>query len=173
MKKAIVIGTFDTFHNGHYDLLIYGLKIFDKLIIQIGNDSKKDNWFTPEERKDMILKVMKEYSDRIEIYYNENLNKLGEICHKHNAHFVLRGIKAGRTFDEEMRIQNVCKFMAKEKYGEEIEFIHKVTSDSDFRGSSIVKIYADDKEILKKLVPEVLVDCIYERSKSKGVKNDN
>jgi len=167
MKKAIVMGTFDTFHNGHYELLTYGLKLFDKLIIEIGDDSKKDNWFTKEERKKMILKAMAEYGDRIEVYYDNDLNSLGEICHKHNAPFVLRGIKAGRTFDEEIRIQNICKFMAKEKYNEEIEFVHKVTSDFDFRGSSVVKTYANDKEILKKLVPEILVDCIYERRKSR------
>jgi len=171
MKKAIVIGTFDTFHNGHYDLLTYGLKIFDKLIILIGNDPKKDNWFTPEERKDIILKAMTLYHDKIEVHCDEDLNKLGELCHKYNTHFILRGIKAGRTFNEEIRAQNVCKFLAKEKYGVEIEFVYKVTSDADFRGSSIVKIYSNDRELLKKLVPECLVECIYERNKLRGLKN--
>ena len=91
MKKAIVIGTFDTFHNGHYDLLMYGLKLFDKLIIEIGNNPKKDNWFSPEERKEMILKTMKDYKDKIEVNCNSDLTCLGEICHKHNAYFILRG----------------------------------------------------------------------------------
>lgn len=172
MKKAIVIGTFDTFHNGHYDLLIYGLKLFDKLIIEIGNNPKKDNWFSPEERKEMILKAMKDYEDKIEVNCNSNLTCLGELCHKHNAYFVLRGIKAGRTFDEEMRLQNVYKYISKEKYGQDIEFVHKVSSDSDFRGSSIVKTYADDKELLKKLVPHILVDAIYERKKLRDEKYD-
>lgn len=171
MKKAIVIGSFDTFHNGHYDLLTYGLKLFDKLIILIGNNPKKDNWFTAEERKSMLLKAMHLYSDKIEVYSDEELNKLGELCHKYNTYFILRGIKAGRTLDEEIRLQNVYKFISKEKYNKEIEFVYKVTSDSDFRGSSIVKIYADDKEILKKLVPECLVDTIYERNKLRGEKN--
>lgn len=172
MKKAIVIGTFDTFHNGHYDLLTYGLKIFDKLIILIGNNPKKDNWFTLEERQSMLLRAMDLYSDKIEVYSDEDLNKLGELCHKYNTYFVLRGIKAGRTLDEEIRLQNVYKFLSKEKYNKEIEFVYKVTSDSDFRGSSIVKTFANDKLILKKLVPECLVDTIYERNKLRGEKND-
>lgn len=172
MKNAIVIGSFDAFHNGHYDLLTYGLKLFDKLIILIANNPKKDNWFTLEERKSMILKAMTSYSDRIKVYSDANLSSLGELCYKYNTCFILRGIKAGRTLDEEIRLQNTYKFLLKEKYNKEIEFVYKVTSDSDFRGSSIVKIYADDKAILEKLVPECLVDTIYERNKLRGLKND-
>jgi pantetheine-phosphate adenylyltransferase len=164
MRTAIVIGTFDAFHNGHYDLLLYGLSIFDRLIVEISDNPKKKTWFSAEERREMMLLAMEGYTDRIEVHCNgAELKDLGEICKKNDAYFILRGIKAGRTLDEELRLQNVYKFLVRETSGIDIEFVYKLTGDSDFRGSSLVKIYADRRDILEKLVPAVLVDRIYER----------
>ena len=166
MKTAIVIGSFDAFHNGHYDLLTYGLSIFDKLIVEISDNPKKQNWFSLEERCEMARAAMSEFSDRIVVHANTNdLKDLGEICKENDAYFILRGIKAGRTLDEEIRLQNVYKYIIKHKYNIDIEFVYKLSSDADFRGSSLVKKYADDVEILKKMVPDVLVEKIHKRGR--------
>ena len=151
MRTAIVIGSFDAFHNGHYDLLTFGLSIFDKLIVEISDNPKKDNWFTLDERCEMARLATRELGDRVVIHANRNdLKDLGEICKENDAYFLLRGIKAGRTLDEEIRLQHVYKFLLREKHGIDVEFVYKLSSDSDFRGSSLVKKYSDDKEILAK-----------------------
>ena len=67
MKKCIVIGSFDAFHNGHRDLLLYGLGIFDKLIIIVSDHPSKKYWFTAEERCEMLKLAMADYADRIEV----------------------------------------------------------------------------------------------------------
>jgi pantetheine-phosphate adenylyltransferase len=164
MKTAIVIGSFDAFHNGHYDLIEYGLSIFDRLIIEISDNPTKKNWFSLEERCEMARLALSPFGERVTVHANENeLKDLGKICIENGAYFILRGIKAGRTLDEEIRIQNVYKYILKEKYGIDINFVYKLTSDSDFRGSSLVKKYADDTELLSKMVPEVLVERISRR----------
>jgi cytidyltransferase-like protein len=164
MRTAIVIGSFDTFHNGHRDLITFGLGMFDRLVIEISDDPKKKYWFSGEEREKMVRLAMEEYADRLVIHYNRcDLKDLGDILKEWDAYHILRGIKAGRTLDEELRLQNVYKFIVKESWGFEPEFVYKVTSDGDFRGSSIVKTYFDKREILSKLVPEPLVDMIYRR----------
>ena len=38
MKKALFPGTFDPFHEGHYEILIRAQKLFKKIIIFIGNN---------------------------------------------------------------------------------------------------------------------------------------
>ena len=46
MKKALFPGTFDPFHEGHYEILIRAQKLFKKIIIFIGNnDAKKSSDF--------------------------------------------------------------------------------------------------------------------------------
>ena len=166
MKKCIVIGSFDAFHNGHRDLLLYGLGIFDKLIIIVSDHPSKKYWFTAEERCEMLKLAMADYADRIEVSYHENAQMdLGDICRDNNAYHILRGIKAGRTVDDELRLQNIYRFVIKETCSFEPEFVYRLTSDSDFRGSWVVKNYAAFPEMLKLMVPEALVDIIHQRSK--------
>jgi pantetheine-phosphate adenylyltransferase len=168
MRTAIVIGSFDAFHNGHYDLITFGLSIFDKLIVEISDNPKKDNWFTLDERCEMARLALRDFGKRVEVHANRcDLKDLGEICRKNDAYFILRGIKAGRTLDEEIRLQNVYRYILKEKHGIDIEFVYKLSSDADFRGSSLVKKYSDDKELLAKMVPHVLVDMIHERGEAR------
>ena len=166
MKTGIVIGSFDAFHNGHRDLLLYGLGLFDRLVVEISDHPQKKNWFTGEERREMMLSAMEDQAHRLEVHYNVNgLRDLGEICRTYDAYHILRGVKAGRTVDEELHLQNVYRFIVKETTGIHLEFVYNLTSDADFRGSSLVKVYANDKDILRKLVPDALVDSIYERGR--------
>ncbi len=112
----------------------------------------------------MVLLAMSEYKDRLAVHYNTcDLKDLGDICKEYGARHILRGIKAGRTLNEELRLQNVYKFIIGTTSGFEPEFVYKLTSDADFRGSSIVKTYSDRRDILSKLVPQSLVDIIYRR----------
>ena len=78
---------------------------------------------------------------------------------------VIRGVKSTRTLDDEIRLKNLSNYMSKKKYKEEINFVYFITSDSDFRGSSIVKKYASSKLILKDLLPEEIIDDVVKRYK--------
>ena len=88
-----------------------------------------------------------------------------DICHDEQIFNVFRGVKAGRTFEEEIRIQIATNYMARQEYGEEILFVYDITSEEDFRGSSIIKTLALNRKDFSSLVPSEIMDDITERAR--------
>lgn len=52
--RAVFPGSFDPITNGHLDVISRGIKLFDELIVAVGNSPLKDQLFTLEERVEMI-----------------------------------------------------------------------------------------------------------------------
>jgi pantetheine-phosphate adenylyltransferase len=50
---AIYPGSFDPITFGHLDVIARGRRLFDELIVAVGNNPGKDQLFSPEERVDM------------------------------------------------------------------------------------------------------------------------
>ena len=164
MKKVIFPGSFDPFHNGHLDIVNEALNLFDKVVITISNNpSKKNYWFNIEKRKKLVCKCIKNLNN-VEVVVTGD-TPIEDICHKLNIFNVIRGIKAGRTVDEEIRLKNVTDYMSNKKYKEKISFIYFLTSDADFRGSSVIKKYAGSKQILKDLIPSEIIDDVLKKYK--------
>jgi nicotinamide-nucleotide adenylyltransferase len=75
--NGLLIGRFQPFHLGHLDALHFALSKVDKLWIGLGSSNKplqKDNPFSAEERKEMILSSIDEsMKQRIQIYFIPDL----------------------------------------------------------------------------------------------------
>ena len=165
MNECIFAGSFDPWHNGHEDRLKNALKIFDKVhIVVVKNENKKNYWFNETEREELIKKSTIQFEDRVTVSCG-GTKMLQDVCHDMQIFNVFRGIKAGRTFDEEIRIKIATNYMAKQEYNEEIFFIYDVTSEDDFRGSSIIKKIVLNNKDISSLVPHQIVNDIKERSK--------
>jgi len=71
--NGLLIGRFQPFHLGHLDALHFALTQVEKLWVGIGSSNKppqKQNPFTADERKEMILSSIDEsISNKIEIYF--------------------------------------------------------------------------------------------------------
>jgi nicotinamide-nucleotide adenylyltransferase len=71
--NGLLIGRFQPFHLGHLEAFRFALSKVDKLWIGIGSSNKpseKNNPFTADERKDMILSSINDpILNRIEIFY--------------------------------------------------------------------------------------------------------
>ena len=60
-KVAIYPGSFDPVTNGHIDIVERGLKLFDKIIVSILYNPKKEYLFPLEERLEMLKDCLKKF----------------------------------------------------------------------------------------------------------------
>ena len=60
MKIAVYPGSFDPITNGHLDILKRALNVFDKVIVLVANNPKKQTTFDVNERRNIIKNVTKD-----------------------------------------------------------------------------------------------------------------
>ena len=54
MTRALYAGTFDPLTFGHLDLVERGARLFDELVVAVGDNSRKQPLFTADERVEML-----------------------------------------------------------------------------------------------------------------------
>ncbi len=146
MIKAIYPGSFDPITNGHLDIIKRANKIFDKVIVVIAENSRKESFFSTEEKKDMIDKVVKDLKG-IEVQVFDGL--LIDWVRFNKANVILRGMRAISDFEYESQFALINKKMAPE-----IETIFMVTNNKySYLNSSIVKEIASLNGCISDLVP--------------------
>src|SRR4051812_8193902 len=97
-KTAIFPGSFDPITLGHESIIRRALPLFDEIIIAIGINSEKKNFFPLEKRKEWIEKVFAN-EPRIKIKSYEGLTI--DFCKKEKARYILRGLRTSADFEFE------------------------------------------------------------------------
>tara|TARA_X000000368_G_C22601808_1_gene524003 strand:- start:16 stop:474 length:459 start_codon:yes stop_codon:yes gene_type:complete len=100
-KIAIFPGSFSPFTLGHKSVVDRALPLFDKIIIAIGINSEKNEYFSIEERKQWIKEVYK-CNSKIEVQFYEGLTV--DFCEKVGANYILRGLRDSHDFKYEKNI---------------------------------------------------------------------
>ena len=120
-KIAIFPGSFDPFTKGHEDIVLRGLRLFDKIYIAIGHNTAKQNrYFDIDLIISKINETFQNY-DQIEvIVYNELTATLAK---KLNANFLLRGLRNTTDFEYENSISQVNR-----RLNVELESVFLITS---------------------------------------------
>ncbi len=110
MKRiAIFPGSFDPITKGHENILRRALPLFDEIIIAVGKNSSKDNYFPLEQRVNWLKQVFaNEQKVRIESYTGLTI----DFCKKMNANYILRGLRTSADFEFEKAIAQNNKIMA-------------------------------------------------------------
>ena len=121
MKRiAIFPGSFDPYTNGHHDIVIRGLQIFDEVIVAIGDNTSKTRYFDLNKMKERIQNLYKGESRITVIIYNE---LTANLARQYNANFLLRGLRNTTDFEYENSIAQVNKTINKD-----LESVFLITS---------------------------------------------
>ena len=140
-RIAIFPGSFDPYTLGHHDVVLRALPLFDKIIIAIGKNSKKQKVFSEEFMKDKLDELYKGNS-KIETKIYQKLTV--DFAKEENANFILRGLRNGTDLDYEKSIA-----LSNKKLDHKIETIFLLTSaEHSMINSSIVReVYKTGRNI--------------------------
>jgi pantetheine-phosphate adenylyltransferase len=110
MKKiAVFPGSFDPFTIGHEAIVRRALSLFDEIIIAVGANALKKNFYSLATRKELINKVFKD-EPRIRVDHYEGLTV--DYCRKKGAGYLIRGLRTAADFEFERAIAQVNRVLA-------------------------------------------------------------
>ncbi len=153
MRVGVYPGSFDPTTNGHLDLIHRGMKLVDKLVVGVLNNTNKQPLFSVQERVTVLEELTK---DMPNVIVDSFTGLLVDFIKRHNAHIIIRGLRAVSDFEYELQ-------MAQTNYtlDREIETIFLVTRvENSYLSSSIVKDIAKFGGHFENMVPESIVKKI-------------
>ena len=157
---AVYPGTFDPITNGHADIMRRSMKIFDRVIVAIAENVRKEPLFTLSERRHMITEALGA-DPRLEIDVFQGL--LVDYVKKRQAGVVIRGLRALADFEYEFQLAHMNRHLAPE-----VETLFLMTSEESFYvSSSLVKEVALMGGDVSRMVPTAVVSALREKT-SKG-----
>ncbi len=131
-KIAIFPGSFDPITRGHEDIINRAAPLFDKIIVAIGQNREKKNYFTIEKRVG-FLKTVFAANPSIEVVTYSGLTV--DYCKKNGISYILRGLRTSADFEFERSIGQINK-----KLYPEIETVFFLTHpDFTALNSSVVR----------------------------------
>lgn len=149
MRIAVFPGSFDPITLGHFDIVERAAPLFDKIIIAIGQNSKKNYMFSLDQRKEFIKKTFENFPN-VEVDHFEGLTI--DYCRSKNVNFILRGLRNPADFEFEKAIAQTNRTLT---HDNKIETIFLLTSaGKSFISSSIVREIISFKGNYELLVPD-------------------
>lgn len=150
---ALYPGTFDPITNGHIDLIERASKLFDVLVVAVAKSSKKQPFFSLQQRCNMAEQVLSGLSNVRVIAFS---SLLVDCAKEQQAEVILRGLRAVSDFEYEVQLAGMNKRLSPDI---ETMFI-SAAQQYAFVSSSLVREIAalggDVSEFVHPLVKEQL-----------------
>ncbi len=98
MRTGIFVGSFDPFTIGHDSIVRRVLPLFDKLVIGVGHNERK-NYMTPTaERVEQICRIYGN-EPRVEVKQYNDLTV--DFACREGAHYIIKGVRSVKDFEYE------------------------------------------------------------------------
>jgi pantetheine-phosphate adenylyltransferase len=127
-RIAIYPGSFDPMTNGHLDVIRRSMVLFDKLVIAVASNVRKQALFTMDERIELIREVLGD-DENVEIDTFDGL--LVEYAKQKGAIALVRGLRAVADFEYEFEMASMNRRLAPN-----VETVFLMTHENYFYVSS-------------------------------------
>jgi len=161
LRIFVYPGSFDPVTCGHLDIIDRASKICDKLIVAVLVNRSKTPVFTLEERVSFLRESL---HNRPEIEIAAFSGLLVDFMRERKATTIIKGLRAVSDFEYEFQMEHLNKNLAPE-----IETLFMMTNIKySFLSSSAVRELASHGGNIKDLVPDVIINRIYEKYRRNG-----
>jgi pantetheine-phosphate adenylyltransferase len=109
---ALYPGSFDPFHNGHLNIALRSLELFDEVVIGVYGLPNKNLLFSHEERIGLVQACMNEHvrSGRLRVVGYTGLTV--EFARRIGARLMIRGLRNSVDFDYELQMSQTNHWLA-------------------------------------------------------------
>ena len=111
-RVAVFPGSFDPITNAHLDVARRAATLFDRLVIGVLNNARKDPLFSVEERVELIGRCVADLGDHVTVDGFDGLTV--EFARRHGAGFIVRGLRAVSDFEAELQMALTNRKLAPE-----------------------------------------------------------
>jgi pantetheine-phosphate adenylyltransferase len=152
-RIAVYPGSFDPITLGHLDIIERASKLFDAVIVALGQHPTKRGYFSDEERCELIEASTTHLSN---VSVDRFTGLAVEFCKKRGASVLVRGLRAIGDFEGEFQMA-----MANRDLAPEIETVLLVPSpDRMFVSSSLVREIASHGGEFERYVTEPVARAV-------------
>jgi pantetheine-phosphate adenylyltransferase len=138
MTVAVYPGSFDPITNGHLDVIARAAAAFDRVVVAVLENPKKQAMFPATERVEIIRAALDDAgasipADRIDVTSFEGLTV--DLCRRLDARFIVRGLRAISDFETEMLLAHNNRRLAPD-----VDTVFFMTAiEHSFVASSLIK----------------------------------
>ena len=98
MKTGVFVGSFDPFTIGHDHIVKRALPLFDRIIIGVGVNERKQYMQSAEIRKQKIQKL---YKNEKKITVKTYSDLTVDVAHREMADYIIKGVRSVKDFEYE------------------------------------------------------------------------
>ena len=157
MSVAVYPGSFDPITNGHLDIIERAANVFDRVIVAVLANPKKQPLLSVDARIQVIRDALGDDAappDRIEVAAFDGLTV--DFCHEHGATAIVRGLRAISDFETEMQLAHNNRVLAPD-----VDTVFFMTSISNsYVSSSLVKEIASFGGDVSGMLPKAAAEAL-------------
>jgi pantetheine-phosphate adenylyltransferase len=162
-RVAVFPGSFDPMTNAHLDVARRAATLFDRLVIGVLSNTRKEPLFSVEERVALIRECVGELGDHVSVTSFDGLTV--HFALEHGAGFIVRGLRAISDFEAELQMA-----LTNRKLEPSVDTAFLMTAlEYGYVSSSLAKEVARFDGDVTPMVPPTVAAALRERAARAGL----